>query len=575
MSRHANSKRGRAVAGAVPAAPPEAAVRVVIDGVERFCAAGTPAGELARFSRGRPGLPYIACLVNHDVCSLTYPLDVNATVRFLTMTDTYGMRVYRDSITFLLARAIAGLFPGARYQLEHSFGSGFYCSFELDGKPGISPAALRRLDGALRDIVRRNRPIERRKVAFMEAVRIFEADGQTDRLNLLRFMNPPKIVTYWCDGYSDLAHGPIAPSTGPIRFFKIVPYAGGFVLQIPERSETGRIPPFRDRPKLFQIFRDHKNWGRTVGVSNVGRLNELIASKSMGEFVKMSESFHEKKIAGMADRICLSSGRVRAVFISGPSGAGKTTFSKRLGVQLQVNGIRPIMISLDDYYVSDEDTPRDEQGRPDYEHIDAIDTDLFNRHLSDLLRGREIDLPSFNFETKRREFRGRKLRLAPGQILVVEGIHGLNPNVSRAVPDRKKFKIYISALTQLNIDAHNRISTTDNRIMRRLVRDNLFRGNTALTTLRMWPSVRRGEKRWVFPFQEQADAMFNSALDYELAVLKPFADPLLMEVKPSEPEYAKARRLLQFLSHFLEITVSDVPSTSLLREFVGESSFTY
>ena len=575
MSRHTTGKSGRAGTPAVGAAPPARNVRVVVDGVEMECAAGTPAGELARFSRVRGGLPRIACLVNHEVCSLTYPLDINAEVRFLTMADSYGMRVYRSSVTFLLARAIAQLYPGARYQLEHSFGSGFYCSFELNGKPGISRAAVRRIELALRDIVRRNRPIERRKIAFMDAVRICEATGQTDRLNLLRFMNPPKILTYWCDGYSDLAHGPLAPSTGSLRFFKLVPYTGGFVLQFPERSGIGRIPPFRDRPKLFQIFNDHKNWGRTVGVYNVGRLNELIASKSIGEFLKMSEAFHEKKIAGMADRICVPAGRTRVVLISGPSGSGKTTFAKRLGIQLQVNGIQPVVISLDDYYVNDEDTPRDEQGRPDYEHIDSLDTDLFNRHLSDLLRGREIDLPSFNFETKRREYRGRKLRLGPGRILIVEGIHGLNPRLSRAVPDRRKFRIYISALTQLNIDAHNRISTTDNRIMRRLVRDNLFRGNTALTTLRMWPSIRRGEKRWVFPFQEQADAMFNSALDYELAVLKSFADPLLMEVKPSEPEYAEARRLLQFLSNFLEITVNDVPDTSLLREFVGESGFTY
>lgn len=574
MVRHANVKRGCFMAGAVPSAPAREVRVTFVDGVQTTCATGTPVGALARPPKARQKLPFIACLVNQDVCPLTYPLDVNAGIGFLTMADPLGMRVYRSSMTFLLARTICELFPKARYHLEHSFGSGFYCSFEFNGKPGISRTALLRIDGAMRDMVRRNRPIELRKLAFMDAIRLFDEAGQTDCLNLMRFMNAPKIITYWCDGYSDLAHGPLAPSTGPLRFFKLVPYTNGFVLQFPERSESGRVPLFRDRPKLFQIFKDQKNWGRTVGVSNVGRLNELVASKDIGEFLKISEAFHEKKIAGIADRICLHKDRIQVVFISGPSASGKTTFSKRLGVQLQVNGIRPVMISLDDYYVNDEDSPRDEHGRLDYEHIDAIDTGLFNTHLAALLRGREIELPSFNFETKRREFHSRKLRLEPGRILIVEGIHGLNPRLSRAVPASKKFKIYISALTQLNIDAHNRISTTDNRIMRRLVRDNLFRGNSALTTLRMWPSVRRGEKKWIFPFQERADAMFNSALDYELAVLKAFADPLLMEVKPSEPEYAEARRLLQFLSNFLEITVNDVPATSILREFVGISSFT-
>jgi uridine kinase len=511
--------------------------------------------------------------VNHEVCSLSYPLTVTSRLQFLSVSDSLGMRVYRTSLTFLLAKVVTELFPQARYRLEHSLGTGYYCSFELNGSPGITELQLRRLERRMRELVAWNRPIERRKLSFTDAVALFEATGETDRLNLLRFRNPPKIVVYWCDGYSDLAHGPLAPATGVLTTFSLIRYPPGFVLQFPEPARPARVARFRNQAKLFQVFHDHKQWGRTIGVESVGRLNELIANGGVGEFIRIEEAFHEKKIAQIADQIARRRGRVRAILISGPSSSGKTTFARRLAVQLQVNGIRPVVVSVDNYYVNDLDTPLDEEGRKDYEHIEALDLKLFNRDMLRLVRGREVELPYFNFQTKRREFRGHRLALEPDQMLIIEGIHGLNPRLTQSLPDTCKTTIYISALTQLNIDAHNRISTTDNRLMRRLVRDHARRGNSALTTLRMWPVVRRGEKRWVFPYQERAEAVFNSALDYELAVLKPLAEPLLMEVKPSEREYAEARRLMQFLWNFLEAPPVHVPPTSLLREFLGGGSF--
>ncbi|MCA1810198.1 MAG: hypothetical protein LC725_12250 [Lentisphaerae bacterium] len=383
------------------------------------------------------------------------------------------------------------------------------------------------------------------------------------------------MVLYTCDGFADLAHGPLAPATGVLGKFDIIHYPPGLVLQLPEQEQPRRMRKFRDQPQMFRIFQQHKHWGRMVGVHNVGMLNAIIARGEMGNFIRIAESFHEKRIAELADLIAARRRKVKIILISGPSSAGKTTLAKRLAVQLQVNGIKTSTISLDNYYVDDPDTPRDEAGQPDYEHINAVDVPLFNRNMLALIKGRPIDLPYFNFNTKRREFRGEKMQLPPGQMLIVEGIHGLNPRFSPMIANANKFRIYISALTQLNLDANNRISTTDNRLMRRIVRDYRYRGNAPGATLRMWPSVRRGEKTWIFPFQTHADFVFNSALDYELAVLKPMLTPILTEIKPSQPEYAEARRMQAFLDYFLEVPISDVPTTSILREYIGASSFKY
>lgn len=546
---------------------------ILADGRQITCPLGAPAAMFAPDGCDAFGRPWIACLVNNEVCSLSYPLTVSSTLRFLSVSDTLGMRVYRNSLAFLLAKTVAELFPKAHYSLEHSLISGYFCGFEMNGTRGISLSCIRRIERRMREHVAQNSQIERRKLSFMDAVALFEGSGETDRLNLLRFRNPAKIVVYWCGGYFDFAHSPLAPSTGMLDVFSLIRYPPGFVLQFPDPENPKRVAAFRSQAKLSGVFQERKRWGRTVGVESVGRLNELIATRSVGEFIRIEEAFHEKKISQIADQITRRRDRARVILVSGPSSSGKTTFARRLAIQLQVNGVRPVIVSVDNYYVNDSQTPLDEDGHKDFEHIEALDLKLFNRDMLRLIRGREIEMPFFNFQTKRREFRGHKLAIEPDQILLIEGIHGLNPRLTHSLPAACKASIYVSALTQLNIDSRNRVSTTDNRLMRRLVRDYARRGNTAISTLRMWPLVRRGEKLWIFPFQDRADAVFNSALNYELAVLKTHVEPLLMEVKPSDREYAEARRLMQFLENFLEAPADNIPPTSLLREFIGGSSF--
>jgi len=551
-------------------------IQVSIENGERTTyPVNTPVGSLLKLPCNTSGIPFIGALVNNNVVSLSYPLQINCHVRFLAANDPQGMRIYRNSLSFLLARTVSKLFPEIRLCIEHSLSTGFYYTLANIKKGVRTEALIREIEKAMRRIVAANLRIERRQLSFADAITLLEQANLKEKANLLRFRNPPKITIHWCDGFFDLDHGPLAPGTGGLKYFSLINYPPGLVLQFPDPQNQRHVTRFRDQPHLFQIFHEHKEWGRILGVSNVGRLNELIAADEVGNFIKISEAFHEKKIAKIADAITARRGQVRVILLSGPSAAGKTTFSKRLAVQLEVNGIRPVMLSLDNYYVDDEKTPRDKKGNRDYEHINAVDIALFNRHLVSLINGKEIELTRFDFTRKRRIMTGRRLKIERDQIIIVEGIHGLNPAFTPMIERRQQFKIYISALTQLNIDCHNRISTTDNRLMRRLIRDHTFRGNSPLVTLKMWSSVRRGEKRWIFPFQGQADVFFNSALDYELAVLKPLVEPLLMQIKPADAEYAEAVRLQEFLSNFLGITKIEVPHTSILREFIGASSFRY
>ncbi len=540
------------------------------------CPLQTPVDQLLQQQDIRPEgeLPFLGATVNNEVVSMTYPLEVSSAVRPLTMKDPHGWRIYRRSIAFLLAKAVKELFPEAHFSAEHSLGSGLYCNFDLHGQQGITPEQLNALESHMMDLVRQDIIIQRHKISFAEAEERLEAEKQRDKYNLLRFSNPSKVVVYSCQGFTDLAHGPLAPSTGVLSYFKLIAYPPGFVVQYPEREAAPELGPFERQPHLFQIFREHKEWGRVIDVQTVGQLNEIVARGEISDFIKISEAFHEKKIAQLADMI---TGRddVKWVCIAGPSSSGKTTFSKRLSVQLQVNGIRPVMVSVDDYFVDRARTPLDADGQPDFEHIETIDIELFNEHLGQLDAGERVELPKFNFEKGAREFKGHSLQIAPDQLVIIEGIHALNPALTQSLPPDHKFKIYISALTQLNLDQNNRISTTDNRLVRRMVRDHQFRGNSALRTLEMWPSVRRGEKKWIFPYQKEADVAFNSALDYELAVLKTLAEPLLREVKPSHPQYADARGLLAFLEYFLGVPIDQIPPTSILREFIGQSSFRY
>ncbi len=536
----------------------------------------TRVGDLEGFREPVDGCDVLAARVSNDVVTLSYPLDVDVQVEPLTIRSPQGWRVYRDSAAFLLSSVVSELFPETPFAVEHSLGTGYYCSFgSTNGDTAMEPARLSRIEARMRERVACNVPIERRKIAFAEALRHFEEAGRRDKVNLLRYKNGPKTSVYVCGDYMDIAHHVLADRTGVLGHFSLVPYGSGFVLQFPDPGRAPEMSPFDPQPQLFQIFREHKEWGRILGLRTVGDLNLLIAEGGMPDMVRIAEGLHEKKIAHIADVIAEHRERIRFIFIAGPSSAGKTTFTKRLAVQLRVCGIEPKMISVDDYFVDRSRTPRDEDGKPDYEHIDTVDLDLLNAHFEQLAAGKEIALPSYNFETGERVFRGRTLQCNPHQVLIVEGIHCLNPRLSAAIPADRKFRIYISALTQLNLDGHSRIATTDNRLIRRLVRDHQFRGNDAARTLEMWPSVRRGEKRWIFPYQREADIAFNSALDYELAVLKPFAEPLLRSIKPWHTSYADARRLLSFLDLFLTQSPGIVPPNSILREYIGRSAFRY
>ncbi len=547
------------------------------DGTITDCPAGTTVGTLLKSPKNKAGFHYIAARVNNDVASLSYPLSVNSHIEFLTISHPDGWRVYRNSLCFLLAKAVNDLYPKANFAVEHSFNIGLYCSFQdtKNSENGITKDQLSEIEARMHDMVKKDFPIARRKLSYEDAVNNFEASGQTHKLNLLKYRNPPRVVTHWCDGFSDLAHGPLAPGTGVLTQFQLIPYPPGCVLHLPERSDPITIAPFKDQPHLFQIFQEHKEWGRLQEVSTVGRLNEIIATGKFSGFIAAAEALHEEKITKIAQEIAKEKKDTRLIMIAGPSCAGKTTFAKRLSTHLVVNGLKPLTISVDDYFVGEKDNPVDDNGKPDYEHIEAVDIDLFNKDLLKLINGEEIELPSFNFKSKKREYQGDMMQMNDEQVLIIEGIHCLNPRLTNAIPDKHKFGIFISALTQLNLDTNNRISTTDNRLMRRLIRDHNFRGHSALDTLRLWPNVREGEKKWIFPYQRHANATFNSALDYELAVLKPLIEPLLMQIKPMQQEYATSRRLTEFLLNFLGATAKPVPSDSILREYIDGSSFEY
>ncbi len=545
------------------------------DGRSVTCMYGTPVGELMTAPEDEYGRHYVGAVVNNLVVTLEFLLEVDSDIRFLTFSDPYGWRIYRSTANFLLSKVVRETYPDAKFSIEHSFGTGFYCYFQREGREDITEEELGAIEKGLRKLVERDLPISRKKMLYASAVDHFANEGRKDKASLLRFRNPGKVVVYTCEDYIDLSHGPLAGSTGALTHFNLIHHPPGFVIQFPDRSVPPRVPSLREQPLLFQIFREHKKWGRILDVSTVGRLNELVANGNASEFIRIAEALHEKKIANIADEVTAQKDRIQCLLIAGPSSSGKTTFAKRLSVQLRVNGIQPIAISVDNYFVDRDHTPRDDKGEFDFEHIEAIDLALFNEHLQLLSQGKDIDVPRFDFETGQRVYKGDKRKLEKNQIVILEGIHCLNPRLTEAIADDHKFKIYISALTQLNLDSTTRISTTDNRLVRRLVRDHQFRGHSALTTMHMWPSVRRGEKTWIFPFQREADIAFNSALDYELAVLKPLAETLLAEVKPYHPQYAEARRLQEFLKLFVPIPYDAVAPNSILREFIGRSDFRY
>jgi uridine kinase len=548
--------------------------------VEGKAAEKQPAGIRVRDvlpEKAANGLAVIGAMANNEVVSLNYALVVNTVLAPLTIADRHGWRIYRWSLGLLLAAAVRRAETGIKLRIRHSLGNGLYCTAEWPAAEAVHPLAVRvaRLEAAMRELVARDMPIESELVSYDDALSLFETSDRKDARTLLLHRNPPHVPLVRCDDFLDLEHGPLAHRTGLLNLFRLVPCDPGFVLDMASSEAPDRIAPFEPQPHLFHIYQEHIAWGRILGITTVGQLNECITAGDIDDIILTAEALHEKKLAAIATSIASHKPTIRLVLAAGPSSAGKTTFAKRLVSHLRVNGLHPVMISTDDYFVGDNENPRDEQGNLDYEHIEAVDLQRLNRDLLDLFEGRTVHLRAFDFHTKGGRDRPELTRLGPQDVIVMEGIHSLNPRLTDAVPRNLKFQIYVSALTQLGVDCHNRVSTTDNRLIRRMVRDFQYRGYSALTTLRRWQSVRHGEHQWIFPFQHLSDATFNSALDYELAVLKTFAIPLLNEIKPHHAEYAEARRLSGFLHNFLAIPPTTVPGNSILREYIGGSQLKY
>jgi uridine kinase len=530
---------------------------------------GASAGEFLGAVAGSLPAPAVAAVVNGDLRELTYPIQMDARLEPVTMADADGARIYRRSLTFLLEMAFMDLFSPAVLSIDHSVASGgYFC--QVAGRPPLSLDDLERLRTHMRELVEADRPFERREVPINEAVEYLRSVGYHEKVRLLAHRRKDYLTLYRLGERMDYHHGYMVPASGHLRWFDLVPTDGGFTLRFPRRSNPTKLQPMPEYPKLLAAFRLYGDWLTRLGIDNVGVLNDAIQAGQAQKIVLISEALHEQHIARIAAQIAAAGEQVRLVLVSGPSSSGKTTFSRRLTVQLLALGISPFPLELDNYFVDREATPRDQHGEYDFEALEALDLTLLGEHLERLVAGKRLRLPHYNFKTGRRE-PGEQIRLQPGQLIILEGIHGLNPRLLPEPLGRRAFRIYASALTQLNLDRHNRVSTTDTRLVRRIVRDARERGYTASQTIQRWESVRRGEKRHIFPYQENAEVMFNSALVYEMAVLKGLAEPLLRQVPHGTPEYIEAKRLLAFLEWFLPVDPALVPENSILSEFVGGS----
>lgn len=514
----------------------------------------------------------LAVVVNNEVCSLSTHLDINAHLEPVFPGSRVGSAIYRRSLCLILAAAAHKLFPGVRLLVGHSLGYGYYYTLETGKK--LDNDSIQQLHTKMKELIQQDIPIETDAIAYQDALELFERIGQIETRKQLNFICPPRITINRIDDYSDLYFGPLVPSTGKTPVFDLMPYGEGFLLRFPATADPNSLTPFEDIPQLFAVYSRYKKWGKQQGITSAADVNDLIHRRSVADFIDTVETFQQKCIADIADQIH-QRGNVKTVLIAGPSSSGKTTTSKKLSLQLKALGYRPKVIELDTYYVNREQTPKDADGKYDYECLEALDVAQLNQDLMDLFNGKEIKLPTYDFVEGKRFYSGKTMKLDAQDILILEGIHGLNDKLTPLVPADYKFKIYLSALTQLNLDDHNRVPTSDNRLIRRIVRDSQFRGKSAADTIAMWDSVQRGERLHIFPFQDNADAMLNTALDYELPVLKVFAEPLLRCVSPLQKEYAEASRLLRFLNNFSPISANNVPGKSIIREFIGGSEFKY
>lgn len=548
-------------------------VKVTIGGIELEYARGTSYGEIARDYQKDYPEDIILVKVNGKLAELSKKLQSDCTIDFITTAETPGMATYTRGVIFLTMRAFTRVFDAGQIKkitVDHSLGSALYCSIEANFK--LTEDYLLEVKREMKRLVSCDLPLEKKSMNTKEARALFAEHGMDDKEKLLRFRRVSNTNVYNLDGYCDYYYGYMPATTGILKYFDLQMYDEGFLILLPDKSAPREVKPFKDMPHLFKVQHEANKWGQSVGIATVGDLNTAITSGNISDMILVQEAFQEKKIGDIAEKIKERDG-VKFVMIAGPSSSGKTTFSHRLSIQLRTLGFKPHPIALDNYFVNREDTPKDEDGNYNYECLGAIDVEGFNDDMTRLLRGEEVSMRTYNFKAGRREYKGDTLKLGADDVLVLEGIHGLNDQLSYTLPKESKFKIYISALTQLNIDEHNRMPTTDGRLIRRMVRDARTRGTSARGTIAMWPSVRRGEEENIFPFQEGADYMFNSALVYELAVLKQFAEPLLFDIPEDCEEYLEAKRLLKFLDYFLGVSSEEIPHNSIVREFVGGSVF--
>jgi len=511
--------------------------------------------------------PVVAAVVNEELRELTYSIEMDAKVRPVTMSDSDGALIYRRSLNFLLEIAFADLFPKAKLTIDHSISfGGYYC--QISGRQPLAEAEIASLKCHMQDLITADLPFERKEIPLNEAIEYFRSIGYDDKVRLLMYRQKDYLTLYRFGNHMDYHHGYMVPSTGYLKWFDLYSTNGGFTLRFPRRSAPTQLEPVADYPKLLSAFRQYGDWLNRLGIDNVGALNDAIRAGRAHELVLVSEALHEQNVAEIAQQ--LADKEAHIVLIAGPSSSGKTTFSRRLTVQLLALGISPYPLELDNYFLDRDQTPLGEDGKPDFESLEAVNLKLLGEHLDKLIAGEKIQLPRYNFKTGKRET-GEHLQLQHGQPIIMEGIHGLDPRLLPSTLSRHAFKIYVSALTQLNLDRHNRVSTTDTRLIRRIVRDSQDRGYSATQTIARWESVRSGEKKYIFPYQENADVMFNSALVYELSALKLFAEPLLRQVEYGTPEHIEAKRLLAFLDWFLPIEADMIPENSIVREFIGGS----
>jgi len=513
----------------------------------------------------------IGVMANFQLKSLNEPLTSNGQLRLVRLHTSIGHKMYRRSLCFLLAKVLRKLYPNLITRISHSLGAAYLFRLILKDDPNLDQELIQ---CELENEVQKNQNINFHLLTYAEAKKRLENSGKTDQILLLAQKNNREVAAYESEGFWELAHFPLAHQTGILSVFRVELTEDVLLLHFPEKTYPLQMGSLKPQPKFNNIFKEYQRWADILGVPTVARLNQIASTSEVQEFIQVSETLHEKKLSNLADQI-VQNENLRLILISGPSSAGKTTFTKKLAIHLRTVGLRPQIIGLDDYFVSREETPLGEDGLPDFECLHALDIPLLNQHLLQLLNGEEAELPIFDFKLGHRKNQRRKLNLGSKEVLLMEGIHALNDELTHLVPRVHKFKIYISALTQLSLDNNFRISTTDNRLIRRMVRDYQFRGYSALHTLRMWPSVRRGEDKNIFPFQETADAVFNSALDYEISVLKNYVLPLLKQVPSDDPQSTHALRLLDFLENFIPIPSQYVPPYSILREFIGQSGFRY